>query len=64
MPIEIQFGIFYFMTIFMFALPITVYEIFAAKICITWTMPFRMGQGKMEIYQTKANKQHPMCWQY
>ena len=47
MPIEIQFGIFYFMTIFMFALPITVYEIFAAKICMIWTMPFPMSQDKM-----------------
>ena len=27
------------------------------------TLTFRMGQGQMQIHQSKANRRHPMYWQ-
>ena len=52
----------YFMTIAVFAF--SVYEIFAAEIYMTLTMTFIMGEGEISIYQSKANKKIPMCWQF
>ena len=37
----------------MFAIYVTVYEIFAVEICMTLT--FTIGQGQIQISQSKAN---------
>ena len=38
---------FYFKTILIFALSVTVCEIFAVEICINFILTFRMGKGQM-----------------
>ena len=44
-PTESQCGTFYFMKIVMFALTITVCEIFATEACTTLTVNFRVDKG-------------------
>ena len=50
------------MVIVMFDISVTVYEIFAVEICMILTLTFRIGQGQIEIYQSKSSKDF-LCWQ-
>ena len=46
-PIESQSGTFYLMTMVMFALTITVNDIFTTEICMTLIVTFKIRQGQM-----------------
>ena len=43
----------------MFAQSFTFYEILAVEICMALSLTFRIGQGQMEIYQSKSNRGLP-----
>ena len=53
MPIDTLYMTLY-MIIVICVLSVTIYEMFAIKMCMTWTLTFRMEQSKMLICKSKA----------
>ena len=53
MPMERLYATFLFLTIAMFALYVTICQIFAVKVCMTLTLTSRMGQSQMQICPSK-----------
>ena len=56
MSIERQFIALHLMALLMFALSVSVYEIFGIELCTTLILTFKKGQGQMKLYQSKTNR--------